>query len=133
MVEMADAFMRQAKEFAAEREAQRERARAYATEREAEIGKRIRDARADTPRASVSEELDYRYGLRVPATTLRDVEEGRRPLRLSEAVALADLYGASVLHFAGLGDGTDHARANELHLLRDYIDGRLDELGQRNG
>ncbi|WP_336698259.1 helix-turn-helix transcriptional regulator [Curtobacterium sp. USHLN213] len=88
---------------------------------ESRIGTQVRRYRGDLSQAELARLLRA-GGLKWSQTTVWLVENGERPLRLSEAMAVASLLGVTVEQLTG--DEVDSAgmRAAELSMLRYQVD-----------
>lgn len=77
-----------------------------------QIGRAVRQARGDMSQTQLAETMTVRLPYVVYQNTVTQIETGKRPLRLSEAVVLAEELGVSLDLLAG------HASATEADLLR---------------
>jgi hypothetical protein len=116
-----------------ERDEQRAASKVRAEVEAKEVGRRLRAVRGDVPRRYVLEKLEDEHGIAMLNSTLAAIEAGERPVRLSEAVALASIYGVHVDAFISDDPSNDdQTRVDELERLKEYVQGRLETFSERN-
>lgn len=97
----------------------------------AEVGERVHLARerSGRPQRTIATSMEMQ-GHPWQQNTLTRVEAGARPLRLVEAVTLADILGVSVDYLLGAGQAqpSQAAAIRELTMLADYAAKRIAEL-----
>ncbi|MBA2768637.1 MAG: helix-turn-helix transcriptional regulator [Sporichthyaceae bacterium] len=103
------------------------------------VGARIRDLRIrqGLPQGHLSTVMRVSYDFGWHQSTLTRVEAGERPLRLSEAVAVAEILGTDVADLLGAPSATmavrlRRARMRELSTLREHIEARLEEISEES-
>lgn len=121
--------MTDAEEFFTEIEKRREAARDRAKEDQRQIGQRTRTARGDLSQAYVVNALEQGGELVLSTRALSEIESGKRALKMSEAVILAELYGVELVELTPDGGTSREAAlrqgAGELVKLHNYIEERL--------
>lgn len=98
-----------------------------------QIGARMRASRerARLPQQHVAVAMAAVHGHQWHQTTVAKVEAGQRPMKLTEAAAVAEIIGIPLAdlvsqHPSLLETG---ARLAELHRMQEYIERRAQELG----
>ena len=76
------------------------------------IGRAVRQARGDMSQHQLAATMTARLGYSIYQNTITEIETGKRPLRLAEAVVLAEELGVSLDTLAG------HTSVTEDALLR---------------
>jgi transcriptional regulator with XRE-family HTH domain len=95
---------------------------------DADVGRRIKALRK-AQRISQSNlivKMALLYGIQWHQSTVTNVERGERPLKLSEALAVADVLGVSL--DALLIERASKPGLRELQGVADYVSARLSEL-----
>jgi transcriptional regulator with XRE-family HTH domain len=72
-----------------------------------EIGQRLKAARGALTQKGLAEEMKT-YGWRWSQTTVWSIEEGERPLRLSEAASIAEILAVTPDSLVALPDDTTY-------------------------
>jgi len=85
------------------------------------------------PQGHIVEVLGRIFGVVWHQTTVTKTESGARPLRLSEAVAVAHILGVPLTDLidetaASTASRGRHAAIRELRLMRSQVDKRITEL-----
>lgn len=111
--------------------------RQYVTDLDRDFGARVRATRE---RQGVSQQhvalvLEAMYGIPWHQTTVAKTESGERPIRLAEAVAVAQALSVpldELLHDADEGRKRERIEAafGELMKVRDHVDARMKRMGE---
>lgn len=98
---------------------------------DAEIGARIKHLRGNMPKRHIMTVLEMLHGVKWHPMTVDRVESGERPLKLTEAIALAGIFGVTLDELVASGTPKPSGQSSairELTAVLDHVAARIQKL-----